>query len=66
MHKGFWWENWKKSGLQQPSCTQEEKIKKIRWNGVDCIHLAQDMDQVCSCERGNKCSGSIICKGFPG
>jgi len=30
-------------------------LREIGWEGVDCIHLAQDRDQLAvSCEHGNE------------
>jgi hypothetical protein len=37
-------------------------LRKIGWDGMDWIELAQDRDPVeGSCEHGNKPSGSIKC-----
>jgi hypothetical protein len=34
-------------------------LKNIVFEGVDYVHPAQDRDQWCSCEHGNKFLGSI-------
>jgi hypothetical protein len=36
-------------------------LRDIGWGGMDWIDLAQNRDQLCSCEHGNEPSGSMKC-----
>ena len=45
-HTCFWWERrWKETTwkiLEQKGGQYQRDLKEILWNGVDCIHVAQD------------------------
>jgi hypothetical protein len=48
MHIGFRWESQKETTVR-PKGRWEDNVKmdlrEIGWDGIDCIHMAQDRDQ---------------------
>jgi hypothetical protein len=72
MHTGFLSENLKGRDLRRPWCRWEDNIriyvKEIWWEGVDCMHLAQDKNQWWALVNMvmNESSGSIVVGRFLG